>query len=658
MLRLVCAGMIRLELLLVYLLAGIVFAVLLGILGRQPKKLRAVCAWILLTASVIGLFYYGYGYYAISRQKGEGLFLPVAKTIRALFFMVTGKDDIKTVADAKIGILSEPLCSGAIHIVHAAALFATAGTILISFCQRLMDQLRLRLSLLLPGEKTVHLIFGTNEKTVRFAEELMKEAENKRTICLFTAEEGASCEQRIRDDGFFLLRGKDAAEPQKDFLRRLKIKSGRTRFRLYCLSGDFARNQNYALSAGKALREVGREKKNAGARTADRCSATVITDDSSFGDLLQNASSFGSVLALSWEELFARLLIRKYPPYETVRFASDGSAADPCFETVIVGFGRTGQTILRYLIMNSQFEGSRFHALAVDPCYEREAGPFLKNFGALMRPEENCLGCSVDGLSADARSREVYEYLDRFRRTDRDRRLKYIVVCTDQDGLNREIALGYSNYLGSRLSGVQIIECTASGIRRYLPEENAEPEQFEFYAPEILCAEKTDASAVKVHFVFNDRNGDPQTLWRSCRYFHRQSSRASADFLPALVKAAGQSAEKLGKIPADSAWWGGASPDVLAKTEHLRWCAFHYCMGYRTMTAEEAVKRKEQLKDEKPWQDPGSKRHACLVAWNALEDLGEALGMEREYFPEADRRLIRNIPLMLQDTYICSEKTL
>ena len=51
--------------------------------------------------------------------------------------------------------------------------------------------------------------------------------------------------------------------------------------------------------------------------------------------------------------LAARLLMQSMPPCEKLNFNDDGSAQGD-FDAVVVGFGKTGRTVLRYLIRNAQ----------------------------------------------------------------------------------------------------------------------------------------------------------------------------------------------------------------------------------------------------------------------------------------------------------------
>ena len=67
----------------------------------------------------------------------------------------------------------------------------------------------------------------------------------------------------------------------------------------------------------------------------------------------------------------------------------------------------------------------------------------------------------------------------------------------------------------------------------------------------------------------------------------------------------------------------------LAQTEHLRWCAFHYAMGYRPMPEavwrERAATCQKQLRDGQAplriGKDSILKLHACLTGWEELDAL-------------------------------------
>ena len=72
--------------------------------------------------------------------------------------------------------------------------------------------------------------------------------------------------------------------------------------------------------------------------------------------------------------------------------------------------------------------------------------------------------------------------------------------------------------------------------------------------------------------------------------------------------------------------------DVLGEMEHLRWCAFHFCNGYRAMTDEEFDKRAEEYiknlsegrsANPRIGKDTDERSHACLIPYSQLDRLSE-----------------------------------
>lgn len=66
--------------------------------------------------------------------------------------------------------------------------------------------------------------------------------------------------------------------------------------------------------------------------------------------------------------------------------------------------------------------------------------------------------------------------------------------------------------------------------------------------------------------------------------------RASADFYPAFLRASGRTAEQVlaGDWPPDE-----ETLECLAKTEHLRWCAYMYLTGFTLMPEKIYMQRSE-----------------------------------------------------------------
>ena len=115
--------------------------------------------------------------------------------------------------------------------------------------------------------------------------------------------------------------------------------------------------------------------------------------------------------------------------------------------------------------------------------------------------------------------------------------------------------------------------------------------------------------------------------WVACDSFSKMSSRASADFIPAFIRIAGTTREQV--LSGD---WHPSDEilQVLGETEHLRWNAFHFAMGYRTMSSEEfetnAKTWVQCMAEGKPCgikiaKNSEARTHACLIPWEELDAL-------------------------------------
>ena len=135
---------------------------------------------------------------------------------------------------------------------------------------------------------------------------------------------------------------------------------------------------------------------------------------------------------------------------------------------------------------------------------------------------------------------------------------------------------------------------------------------------------------MQVHHIYCGGDGSgrtPRENWQRCDYFSRQSSRTCADFYPAVLRASGKTEEEVLS--------GGWPPpeDVmenLSVTEHLRWCAFQYVMGYAPMPPEVWRERAERYRREaagggepafRIGKDEKKRLQACLIPWEKLDDL-------------------------------------
>ena len=354
---------------------------------------------------------------------------------------------------------------------------------------------------------------------------------------------------------------------------------------------------------------------------------------------------FGYVNVYNPAELAARALIRTCPPWDQVSFWEDGHAKED-FSCVIVGFGSHGQEALKQLVMNSQFAGSSFHAVVYSLRNKLEAGYLLTDCPELQKQYD------ITGVLGDGRGKEFYECVAEHLST-----LKMIVICTGNDAMNREISDNLMLFLHRRhAENICVVQCGKEGVR-YQAAIGSPIVSTKIYTRAFLSAEEADRDAILLNSTYDTSERSDWEKWVACDSFSKMSSRASAEFLPAFIKISGSSKEAM----LNGEWI--PTPEmqqVLGETEHLRWCAFHYAMGYTPMTPEQfeanaetwaRLQKEGSTKKIKIAKDTQARRHACLIPWSDLDELSErenGLTGRNVDYKQLDINNVLELPHLLQ----------
>ena len=606
----------------IYLLTIIVFVLLMLSLSFQPKFITRLTGIILLFTGISGVILYGYGYSVLIKSVPEA----VMRTLFSVFGMFLGGREISTISE--VPLLARPGMQFYLYAIHLLALYTTASAVIAALGTRLIRTLRL----LVIHFRDLDLIYGANEDSISFAEKLMKE--KRRTVVFADSGNGSVYENRILRLGSLLLSEEEAKRPTAAFLRKIGIRPGRCRLTVYCLDPDLAGNLHYAQAMRDALEQAGIQP--------EQTALTALLEEESAGEQLQNTAGhygFGSVLAIEQADLLARLMIRLCPPWEQISFDGEGRAEED-FEAVVVGFGSTGRAALRRLAMNAQFAGSRFRATVISPEYTKQAGSFFDRYPGLKSSYD------LSFLEMNARSIAAYEEIEK-----RVCHLNYVAICTGSEKENAEIAVELSAFLEKRKISAPILLVSHRGVGRF--NGNGDSSEESLYVPEVLCSSRLDAMAMKINHAYHRQEGhSAEEDWRSCDYFSRMSCRASADYLDAFLRAAGTDRESVLR----GGWKPeGAILENLSISEHLRWCAFHYAMGYQTMPEDVFDSRAEQwLSGDtalRIGKDTENRLHACLIPWEDLDGLSrretEITGKAVDY-KESDRVNVRTVAEMLR----------
>ncbi len=584
----------------VLLWGGAFFAAVIILLTAEPKISKRLTAIAGGLALIGGLLVYGYGYFAVSKSFMES----ILRTVFAICRMFIGEADFGDISEVEL--FSKSWATALCWTFHVLALYATSSAALSLIGANVLKMIRLRFS----ARRDLNIIYGDNEEAVNFSQTLVDDSDH--LVVYVTEEAEAALTDAIRDSACVLRTDANARSGNESFLKSMGVRKGTRSITLYAISQDYLKNLEYARSVLTALERRATKPQQIRLVIHAREDETVKQLQVS-----QNRFGYGFVTVFQEAGLTARLLIQKYPPCHSMTFDSEGLATSD-FEAIVIGFDKIGQTVLRNILMNAQFEGSTFRADVFSPAVEEKNGFFTNNYQGVMDNYQ------VVFHSHDGRSKELYAHLSK--RLDK---LKYLAVCTGSDNLNEEITDELREFFRSRGKKILIHQCSYKGIRTT---DTATDEIIvhDIYQPDILSTGKLDAMAMIINHYYMGQYGKGVIEdWMECDYFSRMSSRAFADYIEAVLCAAGRTAQQ-----ASANEWEFTPNHLLnlGKMEHSRWNAFHFCMGFLPMSPEEYDERtqiyREQLaRGEKQKIRIGKnlegKTHACLISWDDLNHLSD-----------------------------------
>lgn len=612
----------------IILASAALFLAIIVSLAVPPRHSKKVLGTIATVTVIIALGMYGYGY-AYQFLHGGGnttRFTSILRTVFDASRIFAGSENWSDISAAYEGLSRgwEVL----FWVVHLTAMLTSASAVIVLLGSRLLKRLRI----LLFRMRDITLIYGLNEDSLEFGRILSEAGED---AILFIDRSGQTKGHDAVDRMGALVRSDpDALGGSVRFLRSIGLRKGKRHVRVYALDGSMRSNKQFAQSLLSSL-----QARNI---SPEQTSLTILSLDEETDNALQAFSGrygYGSVLSVNEPNMVARILIRNYPPCRTLSFDENGRATQD-FHGVIVGFGQIGQAVLRQIVMNSQFQGSTCRITVFDPDYEKRMGwlshecrEMLKYYNVEMHPY-------------DGRSSRLYDYLE----ANADS-INYVAICAGSESSNVEIAERMQLYLHRRDCCAPILMCSSQGVSRLSEDEQIISHRI--YVPQILSSDQLDAMAMVLNQSYQ-QTGDMVENWRKCGYFDRMSSRAAADFYDALLYCAGVTQEEA------VAHWdpSGELLENLAASEHLRWNAFHYCMGFRPMTDAEFLDRAGQYRtrhsedpDFRITKDVTKRIHACMIPWEELDAYSareNAVTGQNEDYAEKDRRNVRDLAKVLR----------
>ena len=576
--------------------AAFFLALILYVAMEQEQREKITGATFFLAAAG-GIVIYGYSY----SHGHPGLFEHMSAVLRTLI----------DVGRMFVGANNEKVFTEALHnsgvddsgwlflfwIVHFLAYYSMASAAVLALGKGAVRKLQQ----ILLNIRDIELIYGITDSSLTFGRHI---AADKQKSIVFIGRADASQELAIRQMGALLYSDDVALEPQKAFLKRISLENKKRSLHVYALADNEDANIKYAVRLLKLLKEIEIDP----ART----SLILLGQEEEHGGDLQAGREhygYGEVKAFDHAELTARLLMQKYPICNAVSFDDKGLATADV-EVLLVGFGPMGQEVLKKMIANGQFAGSKFRAHVFYPACGNVDGFYRRKNVAMLKEYE------VNFYPHNGRSIPFCDFLEEHAES-----LTYMVVAVGNMKKGSEIAYDIIDFLAKKGREMPVYQCCTDNVICH--RNHRESEYASLQDLDVLYGGGMDDLAMRINHFYNDPKGLAKEQWMNCDYFSRMSCRASADFLSGY----------LGKLCEDhSKELTAEKLENMAITEHLRWNAFHFSMGYARMSVETWNERAKTFRKEVAMggvghirisKDAVNKLHACLVDWDELDALSE-----------------------------------
>ena len=156
----------------------------------------------------------------------------------------------------------------------------------------------------------------------------------------------------------------------------------------------------------------------------------------------------------------------------------------------------------------------------------------------------------------------------------------------------------------------------------------------ELFTENCIINEAFDLIAKQCNNYYNRIYHSTRT-WEEISLFEKQSNRALALHFQSKLNYIGLRYEKSGNITVyEERLKDDNIFEQLSKGEHMRWNAYHFVNGWRTMTDFHSAQHKDGI----------LKLHSCLVPWDELDQLSSVFHKD---FKKSDESLIQNLGLIL-----------
>jgi len=646
------------------------FVLFLWLLRQDKRKTIEICIWLFVISIFGGFTLYTYGYFLSSDEGLPDALFSTTFGMYNTFRMFFNEHDYE--------IAIQPEKNHFWHILfwlfHLVAIMAVNAIVLNLFGRKLIDEIRMRLP-----SKEIYIIKGNDENALLLGNNIIthdggKPIDPKRLIIFWLEQdddEKKMYKKAMRFGG--IVKVLDSENSLLSFLKEISLVKNncilsfhkKTKYKVIIMPNDISVSDD-AYRLVKLVKEKSTKEQN-------NLDIFIITpsewEKKKIETIIEMKNDNGKKIfpftfhLINEIDLITRQMIEKLPPYACPGLNFSNGIAKRDFNVMILGFGTMGQAALLRLIMNGQFVGSKMHAIVIDKNIDK-----IEDYFKHCYPELEKLSCSLDYQKFNIPGESFFNFLNKKNNID------YIVIALNDDEINKKTALEIRfHYLRNGLKLPFIAIISDSENNDILPKEKEDEKIFIFgcretlYRESVIIDEETDLIAKAVNNFYN-KGKEKKDEWEMLDLFSQESNRATADFIDAMLFL-----EKGGKnvsykatefmnnkdeIRAEVSKRPTLTDDkalmeIIAQTEHLRWCAFHAAMGWQRQSINIFEKLRFIYDKEKKLyrKNLKAKLHIGLVPWDKLDEISDTyykITKEKKDFKDETYNIINNIPEYLR----------
>lgn len=573
-----------------------IFIVVLGMVVNNAFKYKDENSIIrneelvIAVIAIFGVIIYAIGYFCEFDGSMLSFFICLERTFLATILMFLGVDKLGEISNNSI--INNNIMLLAFWSCHLIAVTLTINVALQTFGKKFLINTKFFFS----KHSDIYIIYGLNDRTIKLAKALNAYDKNKKYILIVDEKTEKQFEESINNQKSNILYRNDkrALEVNKSFIESLHLNQN-CKLVLYSLKDDYKANFDYAVKFDEKMKSY----------VPKKYSLKMIGDEFEIYNNLNDNTKYEDIYVFDECDLVTRQLINYYPPCNYIDFENYKAKKGSIFKCMIIGLDDFGQEAFKKLLLNGQFYNNEFNIFLVDENVDEKLGVFKANYKGLF-DEECILNWKYETIDTQYLSSEVCYKI-------KNGKIKYIVVSTNNNENNMYIAKKLYSFKHYNSIEFDIFVCNNDALIKYNGINDIK--KYDIYSAEMLLKNDIDDYVKKYHYKgkYKEKYHNKEECWKNTDAYGRLSNRAAADFSKSFLKILNIDKKDITtKIDSLSM----EEKETLAKTEHLRWCAYEYLLGFTKMSRDVHKEFEDRIDKERKLQ-------ACLVDWDELDEVSK-----------------------------------